>query len=413
MATKRRTITAIDVGTSKVSTAVANAGADGIELTGFAVCPSRGLRKGVIVNLGQAVACIKSSLEEAERQSGTVAESAFASVGGAYVRGVNARGSTELRGNTEIGNEEVRRAVDAARAFQLPDNCQVLHVLQRSFRVDGQEGISNPLGMTGRQLTADVHMILNASSVVNNLVNAVNKTGVVVETVVVQQLAAGVAALSEDERELGVLLINIGGGTTDVAVYRNGGICHSESLVLGGGRVTKDIAFGLKTSIAEAEHLKRTQATVDLASVPDGNLVEVTGLGNGHRRSLPRQLLCQIVQARCDEILNQVAQICRSQNLRTDLMTGAVLTGGGALVDGLPERAQQILELPVRRGCPDNVAGPGHEAHHPAHCTVLGLVRYAQEVRGDIEDGRRPLNLSLPRIASGWKVRNWFLQRLH
>ncbi|MEE8587532.1 MAG: cell division protein FtsA [Acidobacteriota bacterium] len=413
MITKRRTITAIDVGTSKVSTAIASLDRGKIELLGLSSRPSGGVRKGTIVNLSQAVDCIKSSLEEAERQAGTVAESALAAVGGPYVLGVNSSGSTEVhnRGD-EISSEDVRRAVEVAHAFPLPDNSQILHILQRSFRVDGQGGISNPLGMQGRRLEANVHLILNASSVVNNLVNAINKTGVVVESVVVQQLAAGMAALSKDERELGTLIIDVGGGTTDVAVYRRGEICHSQSLVLGGGRITKDIAIGLKTTLEEAERLKRTKVTVDLTSVPDGDLVEVTGVGNGQRHSLSRQLLCQIAQARCDEILNQVLEVCQAPPTRKDLISGAVITGAGALLEGFPQRAQEILGLPVRRGFPGNVVRPGHEAYQPGLSAVLGLVRYARDFQSEMASSPGSLNLPSPRLRSGRKVRNWFLDRL-
>ena len=413
MIAKRRTITAIDVGTCKVSTAIAALDEGKIELLGLSSRPSRGLRKGIIVNFSQAVECIKSSLEEAERQAGTVAESAFAAVGSPYVLGVNCSGSSEvLSKGYEISNEDIRRAVEMARAFPLPDNSQILHILQRSFRVDGQRGISNPLGMRGRHLEANVHLILNASSVVNNLVNAINKTGVVVEAVVVQQLAAGMAALSQDERELGTLLIDVGGGTTDVALYRQGGICHSQSLALGGGRITQDIAIGLKASLEEAERLKRTKVTVDLISVPDGDLVEVTGLGNGHRQSLSRQLLCRIAQARCDEILNQVLEVCQAQQIRKDLISGAVITGAGTLLEGFLERAQEILGFPVRRGFPCNVVRPGHEACHPSLSAVLGLVAYARDFESEMASSPGSLNVPLSRLMSGRKVRNWFLDRL-
>ncbi len=413
MITKRRTITAIDVGTCKVSTAIASLNQGKIELLGLSSLPSRGVRKGIIVNLSQAVECIRSCLEEAERQSGTVAESAFASVGGPYIVGVNSSGASEvLSGGSEIGSEDIQRAVEAARAFPLPDNSQLLHVLHRSFSVDGQEGISNPLGMQGRHLEANVHLILNASSAVNNLVNAINKTGVVVESVFAQHLAAGMATLSDDERELGSLFIDVGDGTTDVAIYRPGGICHSQSLPLGGGRITKDIAIGLKATLEEAESLKRSKVTVDLAGVPDGDLVEVIGAGNGQRQSLSRQLLCQIAQARCDEILHQVLEILQAQKIRKELLSRAIISGDGAMLEGFPERAQEILGLPARRGFPRNVVGPGHEACHPSWSTVLGLLLCARDFQSEMAGSPSSLNAPLSRLMPSRKVRNWFLGRL-
>lgn len=409
---RREVVTAVDIGTTKVCAAIAEVGDDSIELLGTGWCPARGVRRGVIVNLSDTVSCVQSALEKAEKQAGTVTESAIVSIGGAYVRGVNTAGSTEVlsRGG-EITSEDVHRAVDDARSFAPPQGSQVLHVLTRGFALDEQRGIANPVGMKAKELTVEVHLVLNASTVINNIVSAINKAGVVVGSVVMQQLASAEATLSDDEKDLGVLVVDIGGGTTDLVVYRDGSVCHSESFPIAGNLISRDIAVGLKTPLEEAETLKRTLASVRSGEIPDAEAIEVSEVGTGKKRQLSRALLCRIAQARCDEIFERIQRAMRSDILDQDVFTGVVLTGGGALLDGCLERAEEILRIPVRIGFPVNVVQASHEACHPAFCTGLGLIRYARDIRGELVDscvGPSPSR----RKTTGKRVKNWLMQKI-
>lgn len=410
---KKRVITGIDVGTTKICVVLVQTDGDTYQVLGKGWSPSRGMKKGVVVNLSEAIDGIKAALEQAEQSSQTVVESAFVSVGGVYTRGVNSAGRTEVRNRTgEITQDDISRAVAEARSFELPREYEIIHVLTRSFQVDGQEGIVNPLGMSGKQLAVRLHVVLNASAIVQNIVNAVNKAGVVVEAVVMQQLASAEAVLTADEKELGAIVVDIGGGTTDVAVYSHGSISHSEVLPLGADLITKDLAIGLKVPLQEAEQLKKTQASVFPESVPEEEVLEVTKVGTGSRQAVQRQRICEIVQARGEEMLASVAEALNRIKLSRELLTGVVLTGGGALLDGLCNRAEQIFDMPVRIGYPANVVGSSEETFHPAYSTVLGLVKYTQELRNEAtEQAAKTALSSRPRLSTE-KMKNWILARI-
>ena len=263
MAKKRDVIAGIDVGTTKICSAVARSNGNGIEILGTGWAPSRGLKKGIVVNLSETIESIKISIEEAEKQSQTAVETAYVSVGGMHIRGMNCSGQTTVRNkNRKITEEDIRRAVTVARSREIPKDHQVIHILTQNFEVDGQPGVDNPIGMTAHELSVHLHLVLNASAIVQNIVNAVNHAGVLVKGVVMQQLASAEAVLSPDEKELGTVVIDIGGGTTDVAIYVQGSIWYSEVLPLGGDVITKDIAIVLRVPLQEAEQLKREASTV-------------------------------------------------------------------------------------------------------------------------------------------------------
>ncbi|HSR66622.1 MAG TPA: cell division protein FtsA [Acidobacteriota bacterium] len=408
---KQKIITAVDIGTSKVAAVIAEVGEGPIRILGAGWKPSKGVRRGVIVNMGETVECLRQAVEQAEEKAAAPTDGAYVVVGGAYVKGLNSHGTVEIRNrHNEITSDDVVRAVRAAQDFdfEIPENSRVLHVLRRSFGVDGQEGISDPEGMSGRLLTAHVHVVLNASTVVNNIVRALNKINARAETSVAQQVASGQAVLSRDERELGVVLIDIGGGTSDVAVYRQGAIIHSHSFPVGGANITKDIALGLKTTLSEAERLKRSSGSVAPDQVGDGDLVEVEQMGTGHRQALSRQLLCQIVRARFDEILKQIQQDLSQLQLNNEYLTGAVLTGGGSLLEGARERAQEALGMSVRCGFPGNVVGAESDFHHPSYAAVLGLLAYAREVQMQ----PKRASMALPHSAARAKVKRWLKEKI-
>jgi cell division protein FtsA len=409
---KKQFLAGIDVGTTKICTTCAQSENGSTEILGTGWAPSRGLKKGIVVNLSETVESIKVSLEEAERHAQTSIESAYVSVGGAYIRGINSAGETEVRSkNGEITNEDVSRAVTVATSADMSEDYQVIHILTRDFKVDGHAGVINPLGMSGKHLSVALHLVLNASGVVQNIVNAINKAGVLVSGVVMQQLASAEAVLSVDEKELGIVLVDIGGGTTDLAFYSQGCIFHSEVIPAGGNLITKDIAIGIKAPLEEAEQLKRTVGCVFPESVPAEELIEVTEVGSGQRRTTSRRQLCQIIQARCDEILKAVAEAIDQVGVQKELIMGVVITGGGSLLDGLVDRAEQILEMPVRIGYPVNVVSHQHAAFHPAYSTSLGLLKYTQDVQGQVAVGRESARGARPR-NTGEKVKNWLMEKI-
>lgn len=413
MTQKKWLIVGIDVGTTKICTAVARDRGARLEVLGSGWTPSRGLKKGVVVNLSETVKSVRYSLEEAEEEAQTVVESAYVSVGSSFMRSRNSAGQTEVRGkNSQVSGDDINRTVDVAKELELPGGYEIIHALTQSFCLDGQSDVVNPLGMSGRNLSVTLHLVLNASSVVQNIVNSVNKADVMVSGVVMQQLASAEAVLTDDEKELGSVLIDLGGGTTDIAIYRQGYIFHSEVIPLGGALITKDIAIGLKAPLEEAEGLKKEMGAVFAQSVPEEEIVEVTEVGTGRRRSISRRLLCQIVEARADEILTAVSKVIRRAGIKSDLITGAVLTGGGSLLDGLPERAEQILGLPVRIGFPTGFVSRNDAIFDPAYATALGLLKYGKKTHdSETTEITRSALLATPR-ATTERLKNWIIDKI-
>ena len=412
MGRKKRLIAGIDIGTTKICVVVAAADGPGLRVLGSGTVPATGLRKGVVVNLSETIDSIRVALELAEERSKTVVESAYVSLGSAYLRGVNRYGTTEVRGrNNAITPEDIQRAVTAAREMEIAEGYEVIHVLTQKFKVDGQDGIEDPKGMYGHELSVNLHLVVTASSVLQNIVNAVNKAGVVADGVVMQQLASAESILSNDEKELGVFLVDIGGGTTDLAVYSQGAIWHSEVLPLGGNLITKDIAIGTKAPISEAEQVKKEVGSVFPESVPVEEVVEITEVGSGRQKTIQRQFVCRIIQARCDELLNRVARITQAVGVNNELATGVVLTGGGAMLDGFRDRAEKILRMPVRIGYPVNLVAQDHEIYHPAFCTALGLLRYAHELRNGVPSARAKPIYGRSKARTD-RIKRWLLETI-
>jgi cell division protein FtsA len=413
MAKKKWLLTGIDVGTTKICSVIARERGERIEVLGTGWSSSNGLKKGVVVNLSETVSSVKRSLEQAEEEAQSLIESAYVSVGGSFTRSLNRSGKTEVRGkNGQVTAEDINRAVTEARKMELLPDYQIIHALTQTFSLDEQTEVVNPLGMVGRSLTVNLHLVSNASAVVQNIVNSINKADVVVTGVVMQQLASAEAVLTSDEKELGSILIDIGGGTTDIAIYRNGYICHSEVVPMGGSLITKDIAIGLKAPLDEAEEIKKTMGALFSDDVPEEEIVEVSEVGTGRRRALSRRLLCQIVEARCDEILRSIAAAVQKSEMQSDLITGAVLTGGTSLLEGLIERAEQILEIPVRLGCPSGFVAPNEEIFHPAYSTALGLLRQARQAQdSETTEITRSALLARPK-ATTERIKNWVVSRI-
>ncbi len=386
-------ITGLDVGTTKVCAVIGEVTpAGGLDVIGIGTSPSRGLRKGVVVNIDSTVEAIKKAVGEAEQMAGVEVGSVYAGLSGGHIRGVNSRGVVAVSGkNKEVGPADLERALEAARAINLPPDREIIHVLPQTYVVDDQDGVKEPLGMSGVRLEVEVHIVTAAVTSVQNVIRSVNRAGLAVQDIVLEPLAASEAILSPDEKELGVLLIDIGGGTTDVALFRDGAIWHTGVLALGGDHISNDIAVGLRTPTAEAEELKKRHGCALTALVREEETVDVPSVGGRKPRQLSRQILSEIIQPRVEEIFTLVARDLARAGLEDAPAAGVVVTGGTAIMDGLPELAGQVFDLPVRRGTPEGVGGLADVVQGPIFATAVGLALYGIRTGGgafDAGDGR-------------------------
>jgi cell division protein FtsA len=379
VARKERYLVGLDVGTSKVTAVVGEAvERGGLEVVGLGVAESRGIRRGVVVNLEAAVESIKKAIEEAELMAGVEIDSVHLGLSGPHIKGFNSRGVIAVAGkNREITREDVRRAIDAAKAVSLPTGREILHVLPQDFVVDEQDGIGAPVGMTGARLEVNVHIIAGGQSSTQNIVACVNRAGVEVAETIVEQLASSESVLTPDEKELGVALVDIGGGTTDIAIFERGSLWHTAVIGIGGDHFTSDIAVGLRTPMPDAEKIKRKYGCALSAMVGEDETMEVASVGGRKPRVIARRILSEILQPRAEEIFHLVWDDIRRAGYEKSLNSGIVLTGGGAILEGMPEIAEQIFDLPIRRGCPGGVGGLTDHVNSPTFATGVGLVLYA------------------------------------
>lgn len=372
---KLLTVTGLDVGTSKVCAVIGEVSPTGVDVIGIGQHPSRGLRKGIVANIESTVESIKRAVQEAEQMAGVEVESVYASIGGGHLRGINSQGVVAVQGrNREVSATDVSRVIEAARNVSLPPDREILHVLTQGFSVDDQDGVREPVGMLGSRLGVAVHLITGAVTAVQNVVRSVNRAGLTVQDVVLQPLASGESVLTPDERDLGVILIDIGGGTTDVALFREGAVWHTAVIPLGGDHISNDIAVGLRTPPPDAEELKKIFGCAQAILVLEDETVEVPSIGGRKPRVLSRQTLSRIIQARVEEILTLVARGIGQAGLEDAATAGVVVTGGAAIMEGVPELAESILDLPVRRGVPKWVGGLYEQVESPAFAAAVGLV---------------------------------------
>jgi cell division protein FtsA len=380
VARKDRYLVGLDVGTSKVC-AIVGEPLDGgsIDVVGIGVAESRGIRRGVIVNLEAAVESIKKAIEEAELMAGVEIDAVHLSMAGPHIKGFNSRGVIAVAGKSrEITRDDVRRAIEAAKAVSLPAGREILHVLPQDFVVDEQDGIGAPVGMTGARLEVNVHIVTSSSTATQNIVSCVNRAGVGVIDTVIEQIAAAEAVLTPDEKELGVALVDIGGGTTDIAIYERGSLWHTAVIGVGGDHFTSDIAVGLRMPIPDAEKLKRKCGCALSAMVDEDETMDVASVGGRRSRVMARRILSEILQPRAEEIFHLVWDEIRRAGYEKSLNSGIVLTGGGAILEGMPEIAEQIFDLPIRRGAPAGIGGLADHVSSPAFATPVGLVVYGQ-----------------------------------
>jgi cell division protein FtsA len=376
-------VVGLDVGTTKICAVIGEPTPGGaLDVVGVGAAPSRGLRKGVVVNIESTVEAIKHAVGEAEQMAGVEVTAVYAGVAGGHIRGLNSRGVVAVTGrDREVSAADVRRALEAARALNLPQDREIIHVLPQTFTVDDQEGIREPVGMYGVRLEVEVHVITGAATSIQNVVRAVNRAGLAVVDLVLEPLASAEAVLFPDERELGVVLVDIGGGTTDLAFVRDGAVWHTASLPLGGDHVTNDIAVGLRTPLGEAEELKRRHGCALTALVAAEETIEVPSVGGRKPRQLSRQVLSEIIQPRVEEIFTLVAREMQKVGFHEAATAGVVVTGGTAIMEGVPELAEAVFDLPVRRGQPEGVGGLADVVRSPVYATGVGLALYGARQR--------------------------------
>ena len=387
MARKEQYLVGLDVGTSKIAVIVGEVMEDDeLDIIGIGTSESEGIKRGAVVNLEAAVESIKKAVEEAELTAGVEIDSVHLGLSGRHAKAFNSRGVVAIAGrDNEITREDVKRSIDAAKAVSLPNGQEILHVLPQDFVVDEQDGIAAPIGMTGARLEVNVHVVTGNVSTTKNIVSCVNKSGVRVVETVLEQLAAAEAVLTSDEKELGVALVDVGGGTTDFAVYERGSLWQTGAVPYGGDHFTNDIAVGLRMPIPDAEKTKRRSGCALASMVEKDQTIEIASVGGRQSRIMPRRLLADVLQPRAEEIFHKLWDEVRVAGFESSLHSGIVLTGGGAGLDGLPEIADQIFNLQIRRGLPVGVGGLTDHVNNPSFATAVGLVLYAH--RNQISNG--------------------------
>lgn len=379
---KGRVIAALDIGTTKVSLAIGISQGDGsgahIDIIGVGESPSVGIRQGVVVNIESTAEAIRKAREEAELMAGVKVDSVWLSVGGSHVQSFASGGMIAIR-HKEVRQEDIDRVIEAAKAVAIPQDRQVLHVLPQDFKIDGQAGIYDPIGMSGVRLEASVYIITGSRSAIINAIKCTQKAGLKVTEVVLQQLASALSVLSEDEKNLGVSVVDMGGGTCDLISFFQGSVVHTGLIPIGGLNFTQDVAIGLKTTQTNAEILKRKYGCALPELVDEDESIEVESVGGRKPRTLMRRDLCEVIEARSEETLEMIHLELKEKGIIHKLGSGVVLTGGASLLQGLVEMGDFILDVPVRRGLPDKVSGLVDVIKQPSYSTVVGLLIYAKD----------------------------------
>jgi cell division protein FtsA len=378
-------IVGLDIGTSKVAALVAELRPDGtLDILGLGSHDSKGLKKGVVVNIEATVAAIQRALEEAELMADCKIASAYAGIAGSHIRSFNSTGMVAVK-DREVSALDVERAIETAKAVSIPTDQQILHVLRQEFIIDGQEDVREPIGMSGVRLEVKVHIVTGAVSAAQNIVKCVRRCGLEVNDLILQPLASSRAVLSEDEKDLGVCLVDVGGGTTDVAVFTQGAIRHTAVIPIAGDQITNDIAMALRTPTAEAEAIK-TRHGVALRQLAGANeMIEVPGIGDRTPRVLSRQTLAEVIEPRVEELFTLVQQVLRESGFEELLSSGIVLTGGSSVMQGMVELGEEIYHMPVRVGVPRYSGGLADVVRNPRYATGVGLLL---EGMSQVQQGR-------------------------
>lgn len=349
-----------------------------LEIVGLGTAPSNGIRQGVVVNVESTIEAIAKAREEAELMAGYRVQDVYLAVGGSHVKSFDSRGMIAIR-NREVKADDIARVIEAAKAVAVPSDRQVLHVLPREYKIDEQSGISDPIGMSGVRLEANVHIITAGQTALQNIIKCAEKAGLQVRGLVLQQLASSLAVLSEDERKLGVSVVDIGGGTSDIMTYVSGAVAHTATIPVGGAHFTQDVAMGLRTPQAAAELVKKKFGCAIADIVDENETIEVEGVGGRKPRALLRRDLCEVIEPRAEETVLLIWQEIRRSGLANQIGSGIVLTGGASLLEGLCEMGEFICEVPVRRGVPERIGGLTDVVKSPEFATTVGLLVYGIE----------------------------------
>jgi cell division protein FtsA len=375
MARNNELIVGLDIGTTKICAIVAEETETGIDVVGIGTHPSTGLRKGVVIDIDATVASIKHAVEEAELMADCEITSVYAGIAGGHIRAFNSHGVVAVK-DREVREIDVKRVIEAAKAVAIPMDREVIHVIPQEFIIDDQDGIREPLGMSGVRLEAKIHIVTAAVTSAQNIVKCCNKAGLNVIDIVLEPLASAEAVLSSDERDLGVCMVDIGGGTTDIAVFADGSIKQTSVLGLGGYHLSNDIAVGLRTPFDEAERIKKKFGIAAARYLPGDDIITVPSVGGRRPREVSRKILCEIIEPRVEEVLTLAHQELVRSGLENRIPSGIVLTGGASALAGLPELAEEIFEAPVRQGLPSHIGGLQDVVRSPMYSTGVGLVLY-------------------------------------
>jgi cell division protein FtsA len=395
---KENLIVGLDIGTTKIAVIISELQESGEpKIVGIGISRSEGLKRGVVINLEKTVESITKAVEDAELMAGAKVNSVFAGIAGDHIRSINSRGVVAIsRSSNEIVPSDVERVINAARTVALPMDREVIHVLPQEYTVDDQSGIKDPIGMCGVRLEAEIHIVTGAVTSAQNIYRSIEKAGLEVCDLVLQPLASSYALLSPDEEELGVALIDLGGGTTDIAIFHDGSIRHTAGIGVGGKNVTNDIAIGLRTSVEQAEELKKSYGCALSGLVDSDEMIKVPGVGGREGKEISRSVLAAVIEPRAEEIFSLVLQEMKKTNYSNLLAAGVVLTGGGSLMEGMAELGEQIFDMPVKKGRPQGFSGLVDITSTPIHSTGVGLILYGSE---QLKDGKS---------KGGSKEKRWF-----
>lgn len=403
--TDKNMIVGLDIGTSKVVAIVGEiTSTNDIEIVGLGSHPSRGLKKGVVVNIESTVQSIQRAIEEAELMAGCQIQSVYAGIAGSHIRSLNSHGIVAIR-EREVINSDLDRVIDAARAVAIPADQRVLHILPQEFIIDDQEGIREPIGMSGVRLEAKVHLVTGAVGAAQNIIKCVRRCGLDVDDIILEQLASSCSVLTEDEKELGVCIVDIGGGTTDIAVFADGAIRHTAVIPIAGDQVTNDIAVALRTPTQYANEIKIKYACALRQLANPEETIEVPSVGDRPPRKLSRQTLAEVVEPRYEELLTLVQSELRKSGFEEIIAAGIVLTGGSSKMEGVIDLAEEIFHMPVRLGVPQYVSGLSDVVSNPIYSTGVGLLLF-----GDQHRDSNANNLMMEGGISGFfeRIKSWF-----
>jgi len=399
-------IAGLDLGTTKVCAIVGEQVEDGIDIIGIGSAPSKGLKKGVVVNIEATVQAIRAAIDQAETMAGCKITSVYAGIAGSHVRGLNKEGVAAIT-DREVTDSDVRRVLEQSKAIPLPSDRQVIHVLPQEYIVDEQDGIMKPVGMNGVRLEARVHLVTAATTSIQNIIKCAERCNLHVAEVVLEPLASAAAVLSDDEKEIGVALVDIGGGTTDIIVYVNGAAVHTSVIPIGGLNLTSDIAAGLRTPMAEAERIKIKYGCASPKMTHPEDTIEVPSVGGRQARLLQREVLANIIEPRIEEIFSAVQHVLHESGYSEMLHAGVVLCGGSTLLDGMAELGEELLGMQVRLAAPFGVGGLSDVVKSPAYATAVGLVKYGA---GRVRDSRFEQRVQPVHTDGRWgeRISGWF-----